>query len=105
MNKFEIGQQVEIIIDPKDSPIYESMLEIMGNPTKVLATIVYIAPNTNILIHSNQLEEHEIGHNGNGHFTDNYKAPSEKGCWWVSAYEIKPYAKQLAINFDIDKLF
>jgi hypothetical protein len=105
MDKFKIGQQVEIITTPSSTALDKSILNIMGNPTTVLGTIIYIGPDTNILIHSNQLEEYELGHNGNGHHTGRYKAPSEKGCWWVLAYEIKPYVEQLAINFDINKLF
>lgn len=108
MNNFKVGQQVEITTDPSTTPFYEDMLSTMGNPTKVIGTIVYIA-NTpimrSILIYSNQLEEHELGHNGNGICSGKFKAPSEKGCWWVQTSQLKPYYEQQTINFDTDKLF
>ena len=101
MNDFKVGQQVEIITDSVFSPLYESMLEIMGNPTKVLATIVHIISNNQILIHSNQLEEHGLGHNGNS--DERYEPYHEKGHWWVGASQLKPYHEQP--SFDLDKLF
>lgn len=105
MNDFKVGQQVEIITDTEFPVIYDSMLEEMHYPTKVLGTIVYISPETpHILIHSNQLEECGLGHNGNGTCPGKYTPPSEKGCWWVPASQIKPYHEQPSFS-ELDKLF
>lgn len=103
MNDFKVGQQVEIEINSPFSPLYESMLERMGNPTKVLGTIVYIGDSNNILIHSNQLEECDLGHSGNNAGIKDFESKHEKGHWWVGAGHLKPYHEQP--SFDLDKLF
>lgn len=104
MNDFKVGQQVELITEGSYAPLYESMLEIMKNPTKVLGTIVYIENNNQILIHSNQLEEFGLGHNGNNMGSRAFKPSSEKGHWWVGASQLKPYHEQPSFS-ELDKLF
>ena len=104
MNDFKVGQQVEIITDSAFSPLYESMLERMGNPTKVLGTIAYIGNRSNILIHSNQLEECGLGHSGNNTGAKDFKSQHEKGYWWVGASQLKPYHEQPSFS-ELDKLF
>lgn len=103
MNNFKVGQQVEIITDSVFTPIYESMLVKMGNPTKVLGTIAYIGDGNSILIHSNQLEECGLGHSGNNAGVKEFKSQHEKGHWWVFANQLKPYHEQPSL--DLDKLF
>lgn len=103
MNDFKVGQQVEIDTNPETSPIYKRMLTKMNYPTKILGTIVYMTNEYNILIHSNQLEEHGLGHNGGVIGDIDFKPSSEKGHWWVGASQLKPYHEQP--SFDLDKLF
>jgi hypothetical protein len=103
MDKFKIGQIVEIITTPSSTALDKSILNIMGNPTTVLGTIIYIGPDTNILIHSNQLEECGLGHSGNNAGVKDFKSPHEKGHWWVFANQIKPYHEQPSL--DLDRLF
>ena len=102
MNDFKVGQQVEISTG-FNTPLYEGMLEQMGNPTKVLGTIVHIVSNNQILIHSNQLEECGLGHSGNNTGAKDFKSQHEQGHWWVFASQLKPYHEQP--SFDLDKLF
>lgn len=104
MNDFKVGQQVEISTKEPFVPFYENMLVQMHNPTKILGTIVYIESNNQILIHSNQLEEHGLGHDDNGIARRKYKPSSEKGHWWVGAGHLKPYHEQPSFS-DLDKLF
>lgn len=103
MDEFKVGQQVELITDPEKTPFSKYMLEIMGYPTKVLGTIACICNEHKILIHSNQLEEHGLGHSGGSAEDYGYNSRHERGHWWVGDNHIKPYHEQPSFS-DLDKL-